>query len=104
MECFSFAYITVGGVQALSIIVNLFLPRLYRTSGRKYLECFLVILISSWYIIMVTLSVGDVFATLYLFTLLFITPFAAMWYGYISWAEIRIIKRYADRKKYVLTN
>ena len=101
MYCLFIAYYTVGGVQILSCLANIGLPSRLRSDRRKHYEWMLAI------VILVFLIAGLFLLPLILYlatALLFVSPFCAVWYAHICYEELDTVKRYTNRKKYVLTN
>ena len=95
------AYFIVGGVQFLSCLLNIALNNKLRNKSRRYYELTLLGIIS---IFVLSIVFDPESGTLVAIGLLFISPFLAIWYGYITYDEIRIVKRYVNRNKYILTN
>ncbi len=95
------AYFTVGGTQIISCLANIGLPSKLRSDRRKYYERTLGLL--TLFILVISLILLQIVWITGLM-LLIVSPFLAIWYALICYDELCTIQRYADRKKYVLTN
>jgi hypothetical protein len=93
-----FAYFTVGRVDALSVLANMALPEKYGHTTRPIAIWVLVGIISCF--ALAATGLGFIM----LLALLFVSPVIAIWYGYITWCEIRTIARYTHRNQNVMTN
>lgn len=98
-------YFAVGVAQIISCFANkLYLDDTLRSNRRKAYEITLLITIVIGLIIGGGLFISPAFGGgvyVYLIALLFVSPFLAIWYGYISFAETSYIKKLANRKMYV---
>ena len=95
------AYFTVGSTQIISCLANIALPSKLRSDRRKYYEWTLCLL--TLFILVVSLLLMQILWIIGLL-LLIVSPFLTIWYALICYDELCTIQRYADRKKYVLTN
>jgi len=95
------AYFTVGGAQVLSCLAHIGLPSRLRSDQRKYYEWTLATVLLLFLVAALLLLPVVLYLAL---GLLFISPFLALWYTLICYQELCTVKRYTDRKKYVLTN
>lgn len=98
-------YFAVGAAQIISCFANkLYLEDTLRSNSRKTYEIVLLITMVIGLIVGGGLLISPAFGGgvyIYLIALLFISPFLAIWYGFISFAETNYVKKLANRKMYV---
>jgi hypothetical protein len=93
LDAFATAYITVGFADAISVLVNLGLPKRYRHPFRPA---------AIWLLLGIEACVCSLFflgwgiGELILIAILFLGPIVAIWYGFITWYEMRAIGREAE--------
>jgi len=86
---FLLAYFIVGGVQAISVVVNLLLPAQFRKSSRRRAEHILVYILLSLLLTFVLFMAGFAYGFCILYLLLFISPMVAVWYVWLCCNEMR---------------
>jgi hypothetical protein len=93
-----FTYLTVGGVQFVSSIINwYFLDKYLRDSTRIAYEWVLGILV----VLFVAALLIEPLLPLCLLALMYVSPLLAIWYMAISYLETRKVHEYVDREQYV---
>ena len=95
-------YLTVGSAQLLSCLLNrLFLDKFLRHSNRTGYEIAIVFLIITFGLVFNLPGVPTGLRSTFFGLLPLISPFLAVWYGYISYQELRAAFMMVDRRQYL---
>lgn len=90
-------YFTLGSVQVISCIMNAtFLDSFLKDDGRRSYQRMLIVVACIGVVSAVTPLV-----MIYLFILLFVSPFMAIWYLNMSYNELQTVRAQVERKQFV---
>lgn len=95
-------YLTVGGVQVVSCIINkATLDPFYKSVGRQYYEIVLLLLVIMTALDYVVADGKSGLGVIWYFCMLFIGIVMAVWYGVLTFCELDKLHMQVDRKQYI---
>lgn len=100
--CLLFAYLTVGGAQVVSCIINkVALDPFYKTVGRRYYEIVLLLVVIMTVVFYSMANDLNYVWFIWYFCMLFIGIVMALWYAVLTVSELDRLKMQVDRKQYI---